>query len=381
MPSPSSLVTALPASGIRKMMAKAAAMQDVARLDVGEPQFATPAHIIEAAFAAARAGSTKYTASAGLASTRQAIAASIARDTGTSVSEDEVVVTVGAVGALVSAVRAVVESDDDVLIPDPGWPNYTSLVRVSGAEPRPYRLADDDGFVPTVDALEAALTPRTKAVLINNPGNPTGAVFSRSAVEAVLGFARRHDLYVISDEVYSKIVFEPPYTSARGLGEDDRVIVADSLSKTYSMTGWRIGWALAAPEVAALIAKLQEAYISCCSIISQKAAEAALAGDQECVRSARDAYRRNLGIATAELDSHGIGHARSAGSFYLWVNVGCDDSWRFADRLLEERRVAVAPGEAFGKGGRGRVRLSLASSEDQVRHGVRELAAACAVYA
>ena len=133
-------------------------------------------------------------------------------------------------------------------------------------------------FIPTVDALEAALTPRTKAVLINNPGNPTGAVFSAIEVDEVLRFARAHDLYVISDEVYSKIVFEPPYTSAWGRGEDDRVIVADSLSKTYSMTGWRIGWALAAADMAAQIAKLQEAYISCCSAVSQKAAEAALSG-------------------------------------------------------------------------------------------------------
>ena len=197
----------------------------------------------------------------------------------------------------------------------------------------------------------------------------------------MLRFARAHDLYVISDEVYSKIVFEPPFTSAWGRGEDDRVIVADSLSKTYSMTGWRIGWALTAADVAAQIAKLQEAYISCCSAISQKAAEAALSGDQQCVATAREAYRRNLAIATAELDAHGIGYARAAGSFYLWVDAGCDDSWTFADRLLDERKVAVAPGEAFGEQGRGRVRLSLASSEDQVRRGVRELAAACAQYA
>lgn len=377
MPTPSSVVTALPASGIRRMMAKASAMPGVARLDVGEPQFATPAHIVDAAFEAARGGATKYTASGGLQSTRAAIAATVAAETGTAVTWENVVVTVGAVGALLSAVRAVVDPGDEVLVPDPGWPNYLSLVRVSGAEPRRYALDAEHGFVPTAGQLEAARTPRTRAVLINDPGNPTGAVFPRAAVEEVLAFARAHDLFVISDEVYGKIVYEPPFTSAWGLGEDERVIVADSVSKTYSMTGWRLGWALAEPGVAALIAKLQEAYISCSPTVCQKAVEAALAGDQSCVAAFREAYRSNLALAVEELRSSGIACAPSAGTFYLWVDVGCEDSWAFADRLLDERHVAVAPGEAFGEQGRGRVRLSLASSEDQVRRGARELAAFC----
>jgi aspartate aminotransferase/aminotransferase len=376
-PTPSSVVTALPASGIRRMMAKASAMEDVSRLDVGEPQFATPAHIVEAASAAARQGATKYAPSAGLKSTREAIAASLAADTGTPVTWENVVVTLGAVGALISAVRTAVEPGDEVLVPDPGWPNYRSLTRVSGGVPVPYALDAAHGFAPTCDQLEAACTRRTRAVLINTPGNPTGAVFPRATMEEVLGFARDHDLYVISDEVYSKVVYEPPFTSAWGLGEDDRVIVANSVSKTYSMTGWRLGWALAEPSVAALIAKLQEAYISCSPTLSQKAVEAALAGDQSCVDTFRAAYSDNLDIAVEELQRAGIPCKRSAGSFYLWVDVGCEDSWAFADRLLEERHVALAPGEAFGEQGKGHVRLSLASSEDQVRRGARELADFC----
>ena len=380
MPTPSSVVTALPASGIRRMMAKASAMTDVARLDVGEPQFATPAHIVEAACSAATHGATKYTPSGGLQSTREAIAAAIAADTGTPVTWENVVVTVGAVGALVSAVRAVLDHGDELLVPDPGWPNYMSLARVSGAEPRRYALDAASGFVPTRRELEAACTPRTRAVLINTPGNPTGAVFSRDAVEDVLEFAREHDLYVISDEVYAKIVYDRPFVSAWGHGEDDRVIVANSVSKTYSMTGWRLGWALAKPEVAALIAKLQEAYISCAPTISQKAVEAALSGDQSCVSAFREAYRDNFDIAVEELERQGISCTRSAGSFYLWLDVGCEDSWVFADRLLDERHVAVAPGEAFGDQGRGRVRLSLASSQEQVRRGARELGEFCRQY-
>ena len=251
-PTPSRVVTALPASGIRRMMAKASAMENVARLDVGEPQFATPPHIVEAACRAASQGATKYAPSGGLRSTREAIAASIAADTGTPVNWENVVVTLGAVGALISAVRTAVEPGDEVLVPDPGWPNYLSLTRVSGGVPVSYPLDAEHGFMPAREHLEAACTPRTRAVIINTPGNPTGAVFSRATMEDVLGFARDHDLYVISDEVYSKIVYELPFTSAWGLGENDRVIVASSVSKTYSMTGWRLGWALAEPSVAAL---------------------------------------------------------------------------------------------------------------------------------
>ena len=293
MPTPSSVVTALPASGIRRMMAKASAMSDVARLDVGEPQFPTPPHIVEAACAAARQGMTRYAPSGGLKSTREAIAAAITA-AGTPVTWENVVVTVGAVGALISAVRAVVDPGDEVLVPDPGWPNYLSLTQVSGARPRRYALDAGHGFAPTREALEAVVTPRTRAVLINTPGNPTGAVFSEEAIEGVLAFARDHDLYVISDEVYGKIVYDRPFVSAWGHDEDDRVIVANSVSKTYSMTGWRLGWALAEPAVAALIAKLQEAYISCSPTISQVAVEAALAGDQSCVAEFREAYRGNL---------------------------------------------------------------------------------------
>jgi aspartate/methionine/tyrosine aminotransferase len=376
-PTPSSIVTALPASGIRRMMAKASAMEDVARLDVGEPQFATPAHIVEAACLAASQGATKYAPSGGLRSTREAIAATIAADTGTPVTWENVVVTLGAVGALISAVRTAVEPGDEVLVPDPGWPNYRSLTRVSGGVPVSYALDAEHGFAPTREQLEAACTSRTRAVIINTPGNPTGAVFSRATMEEVLGFARAHGLYIISDEVYSKVVYEPPFTSAWGLGENDRVIVANSVSKTYSMTGWRLGWALAEPSVAALIAKLQEAYISCSPTLSQKAAEAALAGDQSCITTFREAYSGNLDIAVEELRKAGIACTRSAGSFYLWVDIGCGDSWAFADRLLDERHVALAPGEAFGEQGKGRVRLSLASSEDQVRRGARELADFC----
>jgi aspartate aminotransferase/aminotransferase len=376
MLTPSSVVTALPASGIRRMMAKASAMSDVVRLDVGEPQFRTPAHIVEAACAAARQGMTRYAPSGGLRSTREAIAASIAA-TGVPVTWENVVVTVGAVGALISAVRAVVDPGDEVLVPDPGWPNYLSLALVSGARPRRYPLEAGHGFAPTREALEAAVTPRTRAIIINTPGNPTGAVFSRDTVEGVLAFARDHDLYVISDEVYGKIVYDRPFVSAWGLGEDDRVIVADSVSKTYSMTGWRLGWALAEPAVAALVAKLQEAYISCSPTVSQMAVEAALAGDQSCVGEFREAYRGNLAIAVAELERLDVACTPSAGTFYLWAHVGCGDSWTFADRLLDERRVAVAPGEAFGEQGKGHMRLSVASPEDQVRRGARALGEFC----
>ena len=231
--------------------------------------------------------------------------------------------------------------------------------------------------MPTRRELEAACTPRTRAVLINTPGNPTGAVFPSDAIEDVLEFARDHDLYVISDEVYAKIVYDRPFVSAWGHGEDDRVIVANSVSKTYSMTGWRLGWALASRprrvdrQAAGGLHLLQPDALS----------EGRRSGAQRRSVVHRHIPRR-LSAATSTSPSQSSGGRASpapapAGSFYLWLDVGCEDSWAFADRLLDERHVAVAPGEAFGDQGKGRVRLSLASSEDQVRRGARELGEFC----
>ena len=374
MPALSELVLGLQESGIRRIMNTAVTMEDVVRLEVGEPRFATPAHIVEAAHAAAVAGFTKYTPNWGIQTLRQAIAERVSADCGLRIAPDRVGVTVGAVGSIYGTVRSLVDNGDEVLIPEPGWPNYRMVVRSCGAVPVAYRLRQEDGFLPTIAGLEHALTPRTKILLINTPSNPLGTVFPEDLMERLVAFARRHDLWLISDEVYEKIVFQGNHTSACRCDTDDRVVMVSGFSKTYAMTGWRIGYTVAPPAVITQLAKMQEGYVSCAPGPSQKAAEAALRGPQNCVTEMRRAYDENLRLAMGLLDESGISYHTPLGAFYLWTKVGCDDSMGFALALLQEARVAVAPGSTFGPAGEGYVRISLASAPVDVAEGIRRLA-------
>jgi aspartate aminotransferase len=374
MPALSELVQGMQQSGIRRIMNAAMTMEGVVRLEVGEPRFATPAHIVEAANAAALAGYTKYTANSGIPSLREAIAERVSEDSGLTVSPDRVGVTVGAVGAVYGAVRVLVDSGDEVLIPEPGWPNYRMVVSSCGAVPASYALRKEDGFLPTIEGLERALTPRTKILLINTPSNPLGTVFPADLMESVMALARRRDLWVISDEVYEKIIFNGKHTSACRFDNDGRVIMVSGFSKTYAMTGWRVGYAVAPPAVIAQLAKMQEGYVSCAPGPSQKAAEAALRGPQDCVARMCMAYEENARLATGLLDELGVCYHRPQGAFYLWVTVGCPDSMGFALDLLQQERVALAPGSTFGPAGEGYVRISLASAPEDIAEGIRRLA-------
>ncbi len=375
MPAISEMVLGLQESGIRRIMNAAVAMEGVIRLEVGEPRFATPAHIVAAANAAALAGFTKYTPNCGLQSLRQAIAERVSEDCKLRIPPERVGVTVGAVGSIYGAVRILVDSGAEVLIPEPGWPNYRMVVRSCGAVPVAYRLREEDGFLPTIAELERVLTPRTRLLLINTPSNPLGTVFPADLMEQLAAFARRHDLWLISDEVYERIVFVGRHTSAICFDTDDRVIVVSGFSKSYAMTGWRIGYTVAPPAVIVQLGKMQEGYVSCAPGPSQKAAEAALRGPQDCVAEMRDAYNENRRLATRLLEEYGIGYHSPQGAFYLWTRVGCDDSMGFALALLQEERVAVAPGSTFGPAGEGYVRLSLASAPEDITEGIRRLAA------
>src|SRR5581483_11673377 len=227
-------------------------------------------------------------------------------------------------------------------------------------------------------AVEARIGPRTRAIVVNSPSNPTGAVASREALAAVLGLAARHGLWLISDECYEELVFDGEHVSPAALGERERVISVFSFSKSYAMTGWRVGYLTAPPAVARLIAKAQEPIVSSASTVSQKAAEAALLGPQECVAEMRDTYRRRRDGATAQLDAAGVDHVRPGGAFYLMVDVsaGGESAQEFARRLLVDHGVAVVPGDAFGSLGAGMVRVSLAAADELVERGLDSLAAA-----
>jgi aspartate aminotransferase/aminotransferase len=363
-------------SGIRVILDMALRIPDAIHLEIGQPDFPTPAHIVEAAHAAMRQGFTKYTANAGLLSLREAIAAKARRDNGIQASADDVVVTTGGMGGLFSAAAAVLDPGDEVLAPDPGYPNYEMMATLCHARTVRYPLTGmADGFQPDFDALPALVTPRTKAIIVNSPGNPTGSVISADALAAIVAFAQRHDLYVISDECYEKIIFGAPHISPASMDADGRVITISSFSKTYSMTGWRIGYAIARPPVPATVSKLQEATVACASSVSQKAAEAALAGPQECVTDMARAYQRRRDLALDILRAHGLPTYAPQGAFYLLIDIdGCGlDSEQFARALLSEKKVAVAPGSTFGTRGDRYIRISTATADDVLREGLERV--------
>ncbi len=370
----SALAQALPRSGIREVMDLARQMDDVIVLVVGEPSFNTPAHIIEAAARAAREGTTKYTPNAGLPGIRAAVAERYSRRFGREVTPGEVLVTAGAVNALAAIVAAIAEEGDEILIPDPGWPNYVAMIELARSVPVRYQLVPDEGYRPDLAALEAAITPRTKAIVINNPSNPTGAVYSAETVQALVDLARKHDLWLISDEVYEDLIFDGEHVPAARF-DPDRVITISGVSKSYAMTGWRIGWAITNPELVALCGKIQEALVSCPSAVSQAAAEAAVRGPQDAVEEMRSAYQRRRDLVVDILGPAGILSAVPEGAFYALVDLrdACIPSRELSRLLLEEEHVAAAPGSTFGDVAEGMVRISLATADDDLAEGCRRI--------
>ena len=369
-------VATTPHSGIREMAALARRIPDVLNLGVGDPNFVTPAHIIDAAAQAAREGFTKYTPSDGFASLLELIAEKVRARNGLDASAEQVVVTTGGCGGLFTSLLVLVDSGDEVLLPDPGWANYPSMAHVLSARPVFYPLDPGRGWAPDLDALEARITPHSKVIVFNSPGNPTGAVYDRDVLAGVLDVARRHDLWVISDECYDEIVFDGEHVSTATLGEADRVLSVYTFSKSYAMTGWRLGYAVAPPKVAPALAKAQEPVVGNASSISQNGAEAALTGPQDCVREMCDAYRGRRDLAIARLDAAGVGYVRPRGAFYLMVDVSpAGESLALAKRLLEEQHVSVVPGSAFGPRGEGWVRVSLCVEPATLAAGLDRLAA------
>ncbi len=364
-----------PGSGIRKIMNLALTMEGVDHLEVGEPDFPSPAHVIDAACEAARNGYTKYTANAGIPSLREAIAEKLLRVNGDEVSPERITVTNGAVSGLMASIMSVAQAGDDVLLPDPGWPNYHLMTQALGIHSHFYPLRPESGFLPDPEELASLITPQTKAIVVNTPSNPTGAVFPELIVRKIVEVADRHDLWIISDEVYEQIIFEGSHASPARFDEAGRVIRAFSFSKTYAMTGWRIGYVVSPPGVTELINKLQEALISCAGGVNQKAAEAALLGPQDCVAEMRSTYHRRRDLLVHSLHESNFLAAVPHGAFYAMLDVSSanQDTYEFARRLLLEAGVAVAPGETFGPSGRGLVRIALCAPDEAIQHGVEAI--------
>lgn len=375
----SSVARAVPHSSIRKMFNIASTMKDVINLGIGEPDFDTPANIIKAAKKAMDEGYTHYTANSGLYELREAIADKLKRENNIDVNpESEVIVTTGGMGALALAMLTLVERGDQVILPDPSWCNYASHVILAGGEPVYVPLKEENGFMLTAEAIQEKISPRTKVLLINSPANPTGAVICKEEMARIAELVERNNLYVVTDEVYEKFVYDcAQHISLASYNEiKDRVITVNSFSKTYAMTGWRVGFAAGNREIIGLMVKLQEHVAACVSAISQKAALEALKGPKDSLEYMLEKYRnRREMIVNGLNDIDGIKCNKPEGSFYVFANVKkvCSSSEDFAIDLLKKKGVCVIPGTAFGEQGEGYVRISYATSEENILEGLKRL--------
>jgi aspartate aminotransferase len=365
----------LPVQAIREVMELAWAQPDAIHLEVGEPDFPTPEHVVEAAARAAREGHTRYTPNAGIPALREALADKVGRVNGYAAGADQVVVSAGGVEAIHATLTTLADPGDEVLLPDPTWPDFVQMTALLGTPARFYHQTADTDYLPDIAELEELVGERTRVLVLNSPSNPLGAVIPARRLVELVEFAERHDLWVISDECYDEINFDGDFVSTMAAAPSPRIVSIYSFSKVYAMTGWRIGYAVAPPEVAAALTRLQEPIISCVNAPTQMAALAAVTGPQDVVASMRDAYRERRDRALEVLRGGGLPVVTPQGAFYLWVDIGRAGirSDQFVRELIAQRGVAAAPGTAFGAAGDSYLRLSLASHLDQLLEGSRRL--------
>ena len=369
-------------SGIREIMDLASRGSDVLHLEIGEPDFPTPSHVIDAAMESMRHGHVKYTLSRGIAPLREAIAEKLRARNGIDAATDEVVVTTGGTTAVFEAMLVMLRPGDGVLIPDPGWPSFEMIVTLLRGRPLRYRLDRSAAYRPDLDQV-SSLAGEARFLVLNSPSNPTGALLDRSELERLLAVAETHDLIVVSDEVYEDIVHEGEHVSPAALGSEAPVVSTFSFSKGYAMTGWRIGYLTGPRGFVEAVVKAQEAVVACPSSVAQHAALAALTGTQDCVAEMRGEYRRRRDHAVELLRSGDMLISVPRGAFYVMADVTRAglDTHRIAERLLLDHGVAVAPGETFGDEGAGTVRLSLASTLPVIEAGIGRIGAALANWA
>ncbi|MGC5169989.1 pyridoxal phosphate-dependent aminotransferase [Microbacterium sp. DT81.1] len=378
MPDIAPHIAGMPGSGVRHILELALQRPGTIILAVGEPGEAVAEPIRRAGADAWLSGQTRYTANGGIPALRRAIVEKLARDNAVHVDSDDVWVTVGATQALHQAMAVVLSPGDEVLVPDPGYTTFTMNAHMLSARPVGYPLDPDRAFQPDIAGLGALVTERTRAIIVNSPSNPLGSTFDEDTLAGILAFARRHDLWVISDEVYEQFTWDVPHVSIASLDEDDRVFSVFSLSKTYAMTGVRVGWLVTPAGFRDTMLRVQESAISCVNTPAQFAAVEALTGSQQPVADAAAHYRANFAAAAALLDARGIRYLTPTGAFYLWIDLShatAGDVGAWAERFLYQEGVAVAPGTAFGAGGEGWIRVCLASDAAELLAGLGRLPA------
>jgi aspartate aminotransferase len=366
------------------VLAKAKALEaegrEIIHLEIGEPDFDTPPHVVEAGCKALREGHTHYTPTAGIPELREAIAVDVARSRGIDVGPEQVVVTPGGKPIMFFTILALVEEEEEVLLPNPAFPIYESMVNFVGGRPVFVPLRQENGFRFDLDEFRAGLSERTRLVILNSPANPTGGVLTADDIAGLADILReRPDVYILSDEIYSRLLYTDEFASIAsepGLGPDGRTIILDGFSKTYAMTGWRLGYGVMPEPLAEEVAKLQVNSNSCTSAATQQAGLAALQGPQDAVGSMLAEFRARRDLIVDGLNElPGVECITPQGAFYAFPRITETGSSadKLADLLLDDAGVACLSGTAFGRHGEGHLRLSYANSRENISRALQRM--------
>jgi len=365
------VLTSLPPSGIRRLFDIASTMEGVISLGIGEPDFITPWHIRNAGIRSLEKGRTQYTANSGLKELRREAALYMKRRFGLDYTEKNVLITVGGSEAIDLSMRAFIKPGDEVIVPQPSFVCYGPLARLCGATPVYIDLKEEDGFKLTAKALKAAITGKTKLLVLPFPNNPTGSVLSRKELEEIAAVLNGTDIVVISDEIYAELTYtEERHTSIASIpGMKDRTVIVSGFSKAYAMTGWRLGYAIAREPVCAALTKLHQYAIMCAPTASQYAAIEALSQGDGDIEEMRREYNYRRRLIVKGFNDLGLRCTEPEGAFYCFPNISSTGmtSDEFCEKLLSTEKIALVPGNAFGSSGEGFVRASYAYSADHIK--------------
>jgi len=370
------------------VLARARALEaqgrSIIHLEIGEPDFDTPEHVKNAGIESIKRNRTHYTPASGIMELRDAIAKHVTKSRGVPVTADQVVVSPGAKPIIALTLMALLNPGDEVVIPDPAYPAYRSIVTYVGAMPVSVPLLERKNFRLELDALEAVITPRTKAIVINSPHNPTGGILTPEDIAGIAAIAKRHDVLVMTDEIYNRHCYDAEFASFFGLGGiADQTILIDGFSKAWAMTGWRLGFGVFPKYIADAVGALMLNTVSCTATFVQDAGIAALAGDDKPVQAMRDEFLRRRDVLVEGLNQiPGVTCKLPGGAFYVFPNFSAidNDDIRLAAHILDEGNVAVLGGSTFGPNGRGFIRLSYANSEENLREALSRIRKALASY-
>jgi len=370
-------VAKLPRSGIRDLMGMALAFPDAVHLEIGEPHFPTSNFVLERLKDFYSKGDIKYTPTVGIYSLRDKIAKKLLKEKNWKIDADDVIILPGSLFGTVVAFRTILEPGDEALIPDPGFTNHFSQVVLSGGQIKRYFLLPENNYLPDFESIRKSITPKTKIILVNTPSNPMGVVFPEEVMKSMADLAEEYNLVVISDEAYEKYIYQGEHFGMYRYVPPERLISIFSFSKTYALTGWRIGYMVVPKDLLINLTKVSEYMIACASHLSQKAAEIALDMPEEEIQMMVESYHQNCELCCSELEKAGFKVYRPGGGYYVWVDIrefGMK-SLDFCKQLLKKSHVAVAPGDTFGQSADGFIRISICRKREEIEEGVKRIIA------